>query len=312
MRAVRIKRYGNEEVVELAEVERPQPGENQLLVKVRAAAVNPVDWKIRDGLGDIFGLKPPLILGCEVAGTVEALGSGGPSRTGISDFVAGDEVYGYLSAYSGGYAEYVAAPASEFVRKPKQIGFETAASVPVAALTAWQGIFDHGELASDQRILITGASGAVGSMAVQLAKSRGAYVIGTGSGRNEEFVRKLGADEFIDYKKAKFEDKVSGADVVFDTVGGDTQERAFRTLKRGGVLVSTVNPPSAEKAKQFGVTVAMVAVMPKPDQLSEINRLLESEKLKVRVATVLSLAEVKKAHQLSASGHAEGKIILRP
>jgi NADPH:quinone reductase-like Zn-dependent oxidoreductase len=312
MKAVRIKRYGNEDVVELAEVERPQPGENQLLVKVRAAAVNPVDWKIRDGLGDIFGLKPPLILGCEVAGTVEALGSGGPSRTGISDFVAGDEVYGYLSAYSGGYAEYVAAPASEFVRKPKQIGFETAASVPVAALTAWQGIFDHGELASDQRILITGASGAVGSMAVQLAKSRGAYVIGTGSGRNEEFVRKLGADEFIDYKKAKFEDKVSGADVVFDTVGGDTQERAFRTLKRGGVLVSTVNPPSAEKAKQFGVTVAMVAVMPKPDQLSEINRLLESEKLKVRVATVLSLAEVKKAHQLSASGHAEGKIILRP
>jgi NADPH:quinone reductase-like Zn-dependent oxidoreductase len=318
MKAVRIKRYGNEEVVELAEVERPQPGENQLLVKVRAAAVNPVDWKIRDGLGDIFGLKPPLILGCEVAGTVEALGSpgpsrtDGPSRTGIKDFVAGDEVYGYLSAYSGGYAEYVAAPANEFVRKPKQIDFDTAASVPVAALTAWQGIFDHGELASGQRILITGASRAVGSMAVQLAKSKGGYVIGTGSGRNEEFVRKLGADEFIDYKKAKFEDKVSGADVVFDTVGGDTQERAFQTLKRGGVLVSTVNPPSAEKAKQFGVTVAMVAVMPKPDQLVEINRLLESEKLKVRVATVLPLAEVKKAHQLSASGHADGKIILRP
>jgi NADPH:quinone reductase-like Zn-dependent oxidoreductase len=312
MKAVRIERYGNEEVVALAEVERPAPGDNELLVKVRAAAVNPVDWKIRDGLGDIFGLKPPLILGCEVAGTVEAVGSRGPSRTGVSDFVAGDEVYGYLSAYSGGYAEYVAAPASEFEHKPKQINFDTAASVPVAALTAWQGIFDHGELASGQRILITGASGAVGSMAVQLAKSKGAYVIGTGSGRNEEFVRELGADEFIDYKKAKFEDKVSGADVVFDTVGGDTQERAFQTLKRGGVLVSTVNPPSAEKAKEFGVTVAMVAVMPNPDQLAEINRLLESGKLKVRVATVLPLAEVKKAHQLSASGHADGKIILRP
>jgi NADPH:quinone reductase-like Zn-dependent oxidoreductase len=318
MKAVRIERYGNEEVVELAEVERPQPGENELLVKVRAAAVNPVDWKIRDGLGDIFGLKPPLILGCEVAGTVEAVRSrgpsraDGPSRTGIKDFVAGDEVYGYLSAYSGGYAEYVAAPASEFVRKPKQIDFDTAASVPVAALTAWQGMFDHGKLASGQRILITGASGAVGSMAVQLAKSKGAYVIGTGSGRNEEFVRKLGADEFIDYKNAKFEDKVGGVDVVFDTVGGDTQERAFRTLKRGGVLVSTVNPPSAEKAKEFGVNVAMVMVTPKPDQLAEINRLLESEKLKVRVATVLPLAEMKKAHQVSASGHADGKIILRP
>jgi len=312
MKAVRIEGYGNEEVMALAEVERPTPGDNELLVKVRAAAVNPVDWKIRDGLGDIFGLKPPLILGCEVAGTVEAVGSRGSSRTGVSDFVAGDEVYGYLSAHSGGYAEYVAAPASEFVRKPKHINFDTAASVPVAALTAWQGIFDHGELASGQRILITGASGAVGSMAVQLAKNKGAYVIGTGSGRNEEFVRKLGADEFIDYKKAKFEDKVSGVDVVFDTVGGDTQERAFQTLKRGGVLVSTVSPPSAEKSKEFGVTVAMVVMMAKGDQLAKINRLVESGKLKVRVATVLPLTEVKKAHQLSSSGHADGKIILRP
>ena len=309
MKAVRIERYGNEEVVALAEVERPQPRENELLVKVRAAAVNPVDWKIRDGLGEMFGLKLPVILGCEVAGTVEAVGSRDPSQTGIK---AGDEVYGFLSAYSGGYAEYEAAPASEFVRKPKQIDFDTAASVPVAALTAWQGIFDHGKLASGQRILITGASGAVGSMAVQLAKNKGAYVIGTGSGRNEKFVRELGADEFIDYKTAKFEDRVSGVDVVFDTVGGDTLERAFQTLKRGGFLVSTVNPPSAEKAKEFGVTVAMVAVMPKPDQLAEINRLLDSGKLKVRVATVLPLAEVKKAHQLSASGHADGKIILRP
>jgi len=311
MKAVRIEGYGNEEVMALAEVERPTPGDNELLVKVRAAAVNPVDWKIRDGLGELFGLKPPLILGCEVAGTVEAVGSRGSSRTGVSDFVAGDEVYGYLSAHSGGYAEYVAAPASEFVRKPKHINFDTAASVPVAALTAWQGIFDHGELASGQRILITGASGAVGSMAVQLAKNKGAYVIGTGSGRNKEFVRQLGADEFIDYKNAKFEDKVSGLDVVFDTVGGDTQERAFQTLKRAGVLVSTVSPTSAEKSKEFGVTVAMVVMMAKGDQLAKINRLVESGKLKVRVATVLPLTEVKKAHQLSSSGHADGKIILR-
>ena len=191
----------------------------------------------------------------------------GPSGTGSSNFAPGDEVYGYLGTHTGGYAEYVAAPASEFVRKPKQIDFDSAASVPVAALTAWQGIFDEGKLTGGQRILITGASGAVGSMAVQLAKVKGAQVIGTGSGRNEEFVRKLGAGEFIDYKKAKFEEQVSGVDVVFDTVGGDTQERAFQTLKRGGVLVSTVNPPSAEKAKEFGVTVAMVMMMPNPDQL---------------------------------------------
>ena len=310
MKAVLIERYGNEDVTELAEVERPQPGENELLVKVRAAAVNPVDWKIRDGLGELFGLKLPLILGCEIAGTVEAVG--GPSPTGSSDFAPGDDVYGYLGTHTGGYAEYVAAPASEFVRKPKQIDFDTAASVPVAALTTWQGIFDHGRLATGQRILITGASGAVGSMAVQLAKNKGAHVIGIASGRNEEFVRKLGAAEFIDYKRTKFEDTVSGVDVVFDTVGGDTQERAFQTLKRGGFLVSTVNPPSPDKAKEFSVTVAMVMMMPKPDQLAEINRLVEGGKLKVRVATVLPLAEVKKAHQLSASGHADGKIILRP
>jgi NADPH:quinone reductase-like Zn-dependent oxidoreductase len=306
MRAVQIERYGNEEVVKLADVEKPKPGENQLLVKVKAAAVNPVDWKIRDGLGKMFGMKLPLILGCEVAGTVETVGNA------VKDFAVGDDVYGYLSAYSGGYAEYVAAPASEFVRKSKQIDFDTAASVPVGALTAWQGIFDHGKLANGQRILITGASGAVGSMAVQLAKVKGAHVIGTGSGRNEEFVRKLGADEFIDYKKTKFEQEVSDVDVVFDTVGGETQERAFHTLKRGGVLVSTVNLPSEEKAKKFGVKVAMVTVTPKPDQLAEINQLVDGGKLRVRIATVLPLAEVKKAHQLSASGHADGKIILRP
>jgi NADPH:quinone reductase-like Zn-dependent oxidoreductase len=311
MKAVQIERYGKEEVIEIAEVEQPQPGAGQVLVKVKAAAVNPVDWKIRDGLGDLFGLKPPLILGCEVAGTVEAV-DGGPTRTGSSDFAVGDDVYGFLGAYTGGYAEYVVAPASEFVRKPKQIDFDSAAAVPVGALTARQGIFDHGKLESGQRILITGASGAVGSMAVQLAKLTGAHVIGTGSGRNEEFVRGLVADDFVDYKKTKFEEEVSGVDVVFDTVGGETQERAFQTLKRGGVLVSTVNPPSAEKSKEFGVTVAMTMVMSKPDQLAEINRLLESGKLKVRVATVLPLAEVKKARQLSASGHADGKIILRP
>src|SRR5215469_14696352 len=310
MKAVQIKGYGNEDVLEVAEVQRPTPGENELLVKVQAAAVNPVDWKIRDGLGELFGLKLPLILGCEVAGTVEAVG--GPSPTGSSDFAPGDEVYGYLGAYTGGYAEYVAAPASEFVRKPKQIDFDTAASVPVAALTAWQGIFDNGELARGQRIFITGASGAVGSMAVQLAKNKGAHVIGTGSDRNEEFVRKLGADEFIDYEKAKLEEEVSGVDVVFDTVGGDMQERAFQTLKRGGVLVSSVNPPSPEKAKEFAVTVAMVVMMPKPDQLAEINHLLESGRLKMRVAKGLPLEGVKQAHQLSASGHADGKIILRP
>jgi NADPH:quinone reductase-like Zn-dependent oxidoreductase len=303
MKAVRIERYGGEEVMQLVEVERPEPNAGQVLVKVSAAAVNPVDWKIRDGLGELFGMKPPLILGCEVAGTVE---------TGSGNLAAGDDVYGYLGTHSGGYAEYAAGPANEFVRKPKQVDFDTAASVPVGALTAWQAMFDLGKLASGQRILITGASGAVGSMAVQLAKVKGAHVIGLASGKNEEFVRKLGADDFIDYRKAKFEDEIRDLDVVCDTVGGETQERAFQTLKRGGFLVSTVSPPSAEKARDLGLTVAMVQMMPNPEQLAEINQLLESGKLKVRVATVLRLSEFKEALRLSASGHADGKIILRP
>jgi NADPH:quinone reductase-like Zn-dependent oxidoreductase len=306
VKAVRINRYGDEEVMEVTEVEKPRPRGGQVLVQVKAAAVNPVDWKIRDGLGELFGLKPPFILGCEVAGTVEATGAE------VTDFTAGDEVYGYLGAYTGGYADYVAAPASDFVRKPRNIDFQTAASVPVGALTAWQGIFELGKLASGQRILITGASGAVGSMAVQLAKNKGAQVIGLASGKNEEFVRELGADDFIDYKKAKFKHELSELDVVFDTVGGETQERAFQTLKRGGFLVSTVSPPPVEKAKELGVTAAMVAVRPNPSQLARINRLLQSGKLQVRIATVLPLAEAKKALQLSASGHADGKIILRP
>jgi len=306
MKAALIRRYGKDEPVELAEVERPQAGPGALLVKVAAAAVNPVDWKIRDGLGELFGLKLPLILGCEIAGTVETVGDN------VKDFAPGDEVYGYLAAHSGGYAEYASAPASEFVRRPRSVDADSAASVPVAALTAWQGIFDHGHLAKGQRILITGASGAVGSMAVQLAKRAGAHVIGLGSGRNEEFVRGLGADEFIDYKTAKFEDQVSAADVVFDAVGGETQERAFQTVKRGGFLISTVSPPSAEKAQTHGVAVAMVVMMPNPDQLAQINDLVAAGKLTARVAKVMPLAEVQEALRLSESGRANGKIILRP
>jgi NADPH:quinone reductase-like Zn-dependent oxidoreductase len=306
MQAALIRRYGKDAPVELAEIERPEADRDQLLVKVRATAVNPVDWKIRDGLGELFGLKLPLILGCEVAGIVETAGEN------VKEFAPGDEVYGYLAAHSGGYAEYVAASAAEFVRKPNDVDFDTAASVPVAALTAWQGVFDGAHLQKGQRILITGASGAVGSLAVQLAKRAGADVIGLGSGANEEFVRGLGADEFVDYKTTKFEEQVSAVDVVFDAVGGDTQERAFQVLKRSGVLISTVSPPSPEKAQAHGVTVSMVVMMPNPDQLAQINNLLATGTMKARVAKVLPLAQVQEALRLSETGRANGKIILRP
>ena len=195
--------------------------------------------------------------------------------------------------------------------KPDNFNFEEAASISIVVLTAWQAMFNLANLSSGQRILITGASGGVGSMAVQLAKAKGAFVIGTASGKNEQFVRDLGADELFDYTRQPFEEVVKDVDVVFDTVGSDTQERAFQTLKKGGFLVTLAGTPSKEKAKEFGVKVAKVFCKPSAQQLAEIKRLIEQGKLKIHIETVLPLTEVKKAHQLSQSGRTRDKIILQ-
>ena len=306
MKAIVINAYGNEDVLNYADVERPEPKANEVLVKVHVAAVNPADWKIRDGMGERFGFKLPLILGGDIAGTVEAVGDD------VESFKQGDAVYGMtLSSLSGGYAEYAVTRADAIAPKPESIDFEGAAAIPIGALTAWQAMFDLANLSSGQRILITGASGGVGSMAVQLAKSKGAIVIGTASGKNEQFVRDLGADEFIDYTRQPFEEVVKDVDVVFDTVGSDTLERAFQTLKRGGFLVSSVQTPSEEKARELGVESARVFCQPSAQQLTEINRLIDEGKLKIHIETVLPLTEVKKAHQLSRSGRTRGKIVLQ-
>lgn len=305
MKAVVLRKYGNADNLSYEEVERPSPKDDEILIKVRASAVNPVDWKIRDGLGEMFGLKLPFILGCEIAGKIE---DGGAD---VKKFKTGDEVFGYISlARNGGYAEFVIAKESEIVKKPKDIDFENAVAIPVGALTSWQAIFVAAKLESGQKILIHGAAGGVGSMAVQLAKATGAYVLATASGKNEEFVRDLGADECIDYTKQKFEDVAKDVDVVFDTIGGDTQERSFQVLKKGGFLVSTVSPPSQESAEKFGIKAEMISVQPNAEQLAEITKLAEEGKVKTHVETVLPLSEVKKAHELSESGHTRGKIVL--
>jgi NADPH:quinone reductase-like Zn-dependent oxidoreductase len=303
MKAIVIKSYGDEDVVEYTDVKRPEPKANEALVKVHAAGVNPVDWKIRDGLGERFGLKLPITLGGEIAGTIEKTGSE------IRDFKEGDAVYGIIA--SGGYAEYAIAKVGDIAPKPQSLDFTNAAAVPIGALTAWQAIFDLANLSSGQRILIAGASGGVGSLAVQLAKAKGAYVIGLASGRNEEFVRGLGTDEFVDYTKQNFEKVVKNVDVVLDAVGGETFGRSFETLRKGGFLVTTVEFPSDEKAQEFGVKAARVFCKPNAKQLAEITRLVDERKLKAHVSTVLPLAEVKKAHQLSESGRTRGKIVLQ-
>lgn len=306
MKAIVINAYGNEDVLDYVDVECPEPKTDEVLVKVHVAAVNPADWKIRDGMGERFGFKLPLILGGDIAGTVEAVGNG------VEIFKKGDAVYGMtLSSLSGGYAEYAVAKADAIAPKPESISFEEAAAIPIGALTAWQAMFDLAHLSSGQRILIAGASGGVGSMAVQLAKAKGAFAIGMASGKNEQFVRELGADEFVDYTRQPFEEVVKDVDVVFDTVGGDTLERAFQTLKKGGFLVSSVETPSAEKARELGVEAARVFCKPSAQQLAEINRLIDEGKLKIHIETVLLLTDVKKAHQLSQSGRTRGKIVLQ-
>jgi len=307
MKAVAISQYGDQNVLTYSEVERPEPKSDEVLVHNRAAAVNPVDWKIRDGMGEMLGLQLPIVLGCEIAGTIEKVGSG------VRDFKEDDAVYGYVSLQrNGGYAEYTIAKTDEIAPKPENLDFENAAAVAVGALTSWQAIFDTANLQSGQRILITGASGGVGSMAVQLAKAKGAFVIATASAKNEDFVRSLGADEFVDYTREKFEEVAKEVDVVYDTVGGDTLERSFLAVKRGGFLVTTVAPPSKEKAEKFGVRASMVNVLPSAQRLGEISRLIAAGKLKTHVAMVLPLGEVRKAHQFSETGRTRGKIILRP
>ncbi|MBD2309777.1 NADP-dependent oxidoreductase [Chroococcidiopsis sp. FACHB-1243] len=306
MKAIAINEYGNEEVLNYIDVDRPVPKADEVLVKVHAAAVNPIDWKTRDGAGERLGLKLPITLGIDIAGTVEEVGDG------VEIFKKGDAVYGMtVSGLSGGYAEYALAGVDTIAPKPESIDFEAAAAIPIAALTAWQAMFDVAHLSSGQKILITGASGGVGSMAVQLAKAKGAFAIGTASGKNEQFVRDLGADEFVDYTRQPFEEVVKNVDVVFDTVGDDTLERAFQTLKKGGFLISTVEPQAEEKAKEFGVQGAWLFCQPSAQQLAEINRLIDEGKLKTHVETVLPIAEVKKAHQLSQSGRTRGKIVLQ-
>lgn len=301
MKAIVIRQYGNNDVVEYTNVDRPVPGPGEVLVKVHAAGVNPVDRKIRGGLGQRMGLTLPIQLGGEIAGTIEQLGDG------VSTFKPGDAVYGIIP--TGGFAEYAIARAEDLALKPANLDFIESAAIPLGALTAWQAMFDLAKLQSGQKLLITNSSGGVGSLAVQLAKAKGAHVTAMGSARNEDFIRGLGADAFIDYKSQPFETMARDFDVVFDTVGGDTFDKAFLPLKKGGFLVTAVAFP-ADQASRYGVGVARVFCKANAQQLVSIRDLVEAGQLKPTVATVLPLAEIKQAFDLSEAGRTRGKIVL--
>jgi len=299
MKAIRFHDYGGPEVLVLDEVERPQPQSGQVLVRVRTAGVNPADWKMRAGMFKAFGPMPlPSTPGLEGAGTVEALGAD------VTGFKPGDEVFGILI---GAYAEYALAAAEGLQHRPKGLSPEQAASVPVGALTAWAAI-ESADIQSGQRVLVHGAAGGVGNYVVQLARLKGAHVIGTASAANQELVRSLGA-EALDYQATPFETVLHDLDAVIDTVGGELAARSFKVLRPDGIYVTVAGRPTPEAGKAEGVR-AMSAGRAPAENLGKISELLASGELKPLAGTVFPLADAAKAQELSQSGHGSGRILL--
>ena len=307
MKSVRIHTYGGPEVLVYEDAPRPTPGTGEVLIRVHAAGVNPVDWKVREGyVKQWINHSLPLIPGWDVSGVVEAAGAG------AGRLKKGNEVYSRPDiSRDGAYAQYIVVQESEVAIKPKSLDHIHAAAIPLAALTAWQALFDAAGLGAGQKVLIHAAAGGVGSFAVQLAKWKGAHVIGTASKRNHDFLRTLGADETIDYTATRFEDAVRNVDVVLDTMGGDTQKRSWKVLRKGGILVSILAAPPPEEAAAHGVRQAYTFVQPNAAQLVEIAKLADSGKLRPVVETVLPLSEARRAQELSQAGHVRGKIVLR-
>jgi len=318
MKAVRINEFGGAGVLKIQEVERPTPAADEILVKCFASGVNPADWVIRNGGNDFLRpiLKLPLILGWDAAGIVEEVGSN------VTIFKKGDEVYGIPNfPGDGSYAEYFSAKANQFALKPKSISFNEAAGVPLAGLVAWAGNFELGKLQAGQRILIHGAAGGVGSFAVQFAKVKGAYVIGTASAGNLEFLKQIGADEVIDYRNQQFEKLLQNIDVVFDASPlRDNNERlkCVSVLKEGGNYVS-VNvdfPFSGEIKKALaeknakGELVGGRGSYFSGEYLKEIAQLIDEDKVKVVISKVYPLEQVAEAHRESETWHVRGKLVL--
>jgi NADPH:quinone reductase-like Zn-dependent oxidoreductase len=295
--AVLIHETGGPDVLSYEEADRPEPGEGEVLVRVRAASVNPIDWKIRRGLRPT---SLPAVLGNDVSGVVEVSRADG--------FAAGDEVFGI--APSGGYAQFATAPAAVIAKKPARVSHEQAAALPVAGMTAWQALFDRGGLEPAQTALVAGAAGGVGHLAVQFAKHAGARVIGTGSSRNRDFVLGLGADDYIDYTSQDVGELASDVDVAFDTVGGETTQSLLSTLREGGALVTIANAPPEQAASERGVRAELLVMSPSSEQLSRIADLIAGEQVRVEIADTFPLSEVARAHELSESGHTRGKIVL--
>jgi NADPH:quinone reductase len=313
IKAVQIDAFGDIDVLQYKEVERPEPREGEVLVRVRAAGVNLVDAASRRfPLPITTGKKElPYILGWDIAGDVVALGPG------VTQFAVGDAVYGMprFPDEAKAYSEYTTAPVADITLKPHTLTYQEAAGVPLAALTAWQSIFDIANLQAGQSIFISGGSGGVGHFAIQFARWKGAKVITTTSTRNIEFVRALGADVVIDYTQQEFQDVVKDVDVVLDNIGEDVLKHSFEVVKRGGIIVSLpghkgVGQLGAELAPRYGVRFVLAMVHPSGEQMAEMAQLFDAGQLKVHLDGVFPLQEAGQAHKLSENGHVRGKLVL--
>jgi NADPH:quinone reductase-like Zn-dependent oxidoreductase len=304
MRAIRIHRFGGPEVLQLDQVGEFEAKDGKLVIKVAAASVNPVDYKIRQGgYPKVKTDDLPITLGRDVAGVVQ---------TSTGGFERGDEVYAHLGWEDGGYADYALCKPSGVALKPASLDLTQAAAVPLAATTAWQGLFDHGGLKPGQRVLIHGAAGGVGGFAVQFAKAKGAYVLATASGEGLAQVKALGADMVIDYEKDRFETTAQDIDLVYDLIGKTTQERSFATLKPSGTLISTVALTETSKAiaDERHIKAERYMAEPNAEELAEIGKLIDEGKVKVMVAKTFPLENASDAHRALETEHPRGKIVL--
>lgn len=306
MKAIRMYDFGGPEVLTLEEVAKPVPGADEVLVKVFAAGVNPIDWKIRKGLRkDRFPVTLPLTPGWDVSGTVEETGEN------VDYFKRGDKVFGRPDpTRDGAYAEYLTVKSDQLYFRPETMNHIQAAAVPLAGLTAWQGLFEYGQLQPGQRVLIHAGSGGVGTWAVQFAKWAGAYVYSTTSFPNSTLVKELGADEVIDYKNERFEEKLTNIDLVLDTIGDDTQLRSLQVIRPAGKLVTTLKAEYEKEAKAKNISMISFITETRPTDLKAIGEIIDAGQVKSVISRIFTLNDAAEAQKLSESGHAKGKIIL--
>ncbi len=304
--ACRVHRFGSPEVITLEDIQRPEPGEGEVLVQVGAAGVGPWDAWIRTGKSALP--QPlPLTLGSDLSGVVEAIGAG------VTAFVPGDHVFGVTNPrFVGAYAEFAVASAGMIAKRPARLGDIEAASIPVVAVTAWQALFEQAHLGRGQSVLIHGAAGNVGAYAVQFARGAGLQVIATAGSRDLDYVRSLGAQEVIDFRAVRFDDEISAVDAVVDLVGGEAQQRSFAVLKPGGTLVSAVSPPDQATAERHGVRAMFFLVNVTTSRLNQIAAMIDAGDLATSIGTILPLADARTAHEMldGLRPHPRGKIVL--